>query len=174
MIYTAIWIGHYASVFPWIVGHYRSISFKYQMDVFRYLSILRLGISIPSFSHVYLRGVDPVARHFNLIECDAGQVWCVGWLYFYNVIDVTSCAGGAKADLKLYLNSFERQRKTRAWFLIVCKWSPYFFRKSLSVMRFSMITLHVILAVLKIKCTKVVGKEEISLGFSSLLKKALL
>ena len=51
----------------------RLISFKYQMDVLRYLSILLVGISIPSFSHVYLRGGVPVALHFNLIERDAGH-----------------------------------------------------------------------------------------------------
>ena len=58
--------------FPESLGT-RLISFKYQMDVLRNLSILRLGISIPSFSHVYLRGGVPVALHFNLIECDAGH-----------------------------------------------------------------------------------------------------
>ena len=58
--------------FPESLGT-RLISFKYQMDVLRYGSILRLGISIPSFSQVYLRGGAPVARHFNLIECDAGH-----------------------------------------------------------------------------------------------------
>ena len=43
------------------------------MEVLRYGSNLRLGISIPSFSHVYLRGGVPVAWHFSLIECDAGH-----------------------------------------------------------------------------------------------------
>ena len=37
-----------------------------------------------------------------LREARGGWLICVGWLYFYNVIDVTSCADGAKADLKLY------------------------------------------------------------------------
>ena len=46
----------------------RSFSFRYQMDVLRYGSILRLGISIPSFSHVYLRGGAPVASHLSLID----------------------------------------------------------------------------------------------------------
>ena len=47
--------------------------------------------------------------------------------------------------------------------VVVCKRLPYsvFQEKScLSGMRLSMITLYVILAVLKIKCTKVVGKEK--------------
>ena len=58
--------------FPESLGT-RLISFKYQMDVLRYLSILLVGISIPSFSHVYLRGGVPVASHFSLIECVAGH-----------------------------------------------------------------------------------------------------
>ena len=48
-------------------------SFSPRVGVLRYGFILRLGTFIPSFSHVYLRGGDPFARHFNLIECDAGH-----------------------------------------------------------------------------------------------------
>ena len=51
----------------------RSFSFRYQMEVLRNGSILRLGIFIPSFSHVYLRGGAPFARQFSLIECVAGH-----------------------------------------------------------------------------------------------------
>ena len=51
----------------------RSFSFRYQMEVLRYGSIFRLRIFFPSFSHVYLIGGVPVASHFSLIECDAGQ-----------------------------------------------------------------------------------------------------
>ena len=51
----------------------RSFSFRYQMEVLRYGSILRLSAFFPSFSHVYLRGGVPVASHFSLIECDAGH-----------------------------------------------------------------------------------------------------
>ena len=58
--------------FPESLGT-RSFSFRYQMEVLRYGSILRLGIFIPSFSHVYLRGGAPAASHFSLIECDAGH-----------------------------------------------------------------------------------------------------
>ena len=58
--------------FPESLGS-RFFSLRYQMEVLRYGSIHRLGIFIPSFSHVYLRGGAPFALHFNLIECDAGH-----------------------------------------------------------------------------------------------------
>ena len=58
--------------FPESLGT-RSFSSRYQMEVLRKGSILRLGIFIPPFSHVYFRGGAPVARHFSLIECDAGH-----------------------------------------------------------------------------------------------------
>ena len=58
--------------FPESLGT-RFFSFRYQIEVLRKGSILRLGIFIPSFNHVYVRGGAPVARHFNLIECDAGH-----------------------------------------------------------------------------------------------------
>jgi len=59
--------------FPESLGT-RSFSFRYQMDVLRYGSILlRLVILSPSFNHVYLRGGAPVAGHFNLIECFCGH-----------------------------------------------------------------------------------------------------
>ena len=59
--------------FPESLGN-RSLRVRYQMDVLRYGSILRLSsIFFPSFSHVYLRGGVPVALHFSLIECDAGH-----------------------------------------------------------------------------------------------------
>ena len=51
----------------------RSFSFRYQMEVLRYGSILRMNILTPSFSHLYLRGGAPVASHLSLIECDAGH-----------------------------------------------------------------------------------------------------
>ena len=43
------------------------------MEALRYGSNCRLDIFTPSFSHVYLRGVAPVARHLSLIVCDAGH-----------------------------------------------------------------------------------------------------
>ena len=58
--------------FPESLGS-RSFSFRDQVEVLRNGSILRLGILSPSFNHVYVRGGAPVARHFNLIECDAGH-----------------------------------------------------------------------------------------------------
>ena len=58
--------------FPESLG-FRSFSFKYQMELLKDWSFLRFVISFPSFSHVYLRGGAPVAKHFSLIECDAGH-----------------------------------------------------------------------------------------------------
>ena len=58
--------------FPESLGT-RLISFKYQVDVLRFGSILRLATLFPSFSHMYLRGGAPLASHFSLIECDAGH-----------------------------------------------------------------------------------------------------
>ena len=58
--------------FPESLGT-RSFSFRYQIELLRYGSIHRLGIFFPSFSHVYLRGGAPVAKHFSLIECNAGH-----------------------------------------------------------------------------------------------------
>ena len=43
------------------------------MEALRYGSNRRVGNFTPSFSHVYLRGVAPVARHLSLIVCDAGH-----------------------------------------------------------------------------------------------------
>ena len=51
----------------------RSFSFRYHIELLRYGSIHRLGIFFPSFSHVYLRGGAPVAKHSSLIECDDGH-----------------------------------------------------------------------------------------------------
>ena len=51
----------------------RSFSFRYQIELLRYGSIRLLCIFSPSFSHVYFRGDAPVAKHFSLIECDAGH-----------------------------------------------------------------------------------------------------
>ena len=58
--------------FPESMGT-RSFSFSCEMEVLRYGSILLVGITSPSFSHVYLRGGAPVASHLSRIECVAGH-----------------------------------------------------------------------------------------------------
>ena len=49
------------------------LSRRNHVEALRYGSNCRLDIFTPSFSHVYLRGVAPVARHLSLIVCDAGH-----------------------------------------------------------------------------------------------------
>ena len=51
----------------------RSFSARYQIELLRNGSDRLLCIFSPSFSHVYFRGDAPVAKHFSLIECDAGH-----------------------------------------------------------------------------------------------------
>ena len=46
----------------------RSISFKYQIEVFRYGSNLLPLKIFPSLSQVYLRGAAPIALHVNMTE----------------------------------------------------------------------------------------------------------
>ena len=51
----------------------RSLSFKYQIEVFKYGSNILPVKIFPSLSQVYLRGAVPVALHFNFTECLAGH-----------------------------------------------------------------------------------------------------
>ena len=51
----------------------RSISFKYQIEVFRYGSNLLPLKIFPSLSQEYLRGAAPIALHVNMTEWLAGH-----------------------------------------------------------------------------------------------------